>query len=92
VQKANQENLTSAINVALLLLPETFTEQDLYATIAGISYMGDPRMSVGGDDPQKIQNMIKIPAARLSKALSPFAKRHTQHIERRLSAGQNRYC
>lgn len=59
VQKANQVNLSSAIKLALLLLPETFAEQDLYATIAGISYLGDPRMSVGGDDPRKVQNMIE---------------------------------
>ena len=59
VQKANQVNLPSAIKLALLLLPETFDEQDLYATIAGMSYLGDPRMLVGGDDPRKVQNMIE---------------------------------
>ncbi|GKZ32273.1 mitochondrial translocator assembly and maintenance protein 41 [Aspergillus brasiliensis] len=59
VQEGNQANLSSAVNVALLLLPETFVERDLYATIAGISYLGDPRMSVGGDDPRKVQNMIE---------------------------------
>jgi translocator assembly and maintenance protein 41 len=72
VQKANQANLTSAMNVALLLLPETFTEQDLYATIAGISYMGNPQMSVGGDDPQKIQNMIKYQVQDFQRLYHPL--------------------
>ena len=44
VRLANQINLLSALRTALLLLPPTFTEQELYATIAGISYLGDPRM------------------------------------------------
>jgi translocator assembly and maintenance protein 41 len=74
VQQANQSNLASAINVALLLLPETFTEHDLYATIAGISYTGDPRMSVGGDDPQKIQNMIRYQLQDFRRLYRPLLK------------------
>lgn len=58
VRLANQVNLISAVRTALLLLPPNFTEQDLYATIAGISYMGDPRMSIGGDDPRKVLNIV----------------------------------
>ncbi|KAE8322571.1 MMP37-like protein [Aspergillus sergii] len=74
VQEANQANLLSAINVALLLLPETFTEQELYTTIAGISYLGDPRMSVGGDNPQKVQNMIKHQLDDFRKLYNPLLK------------------
>ena len=40
VRLANQVNLVSALRTALLLLPEEFTEYDLYSTIAGLSYMG----------------------------------------------------
>ncbi|KAL6246691.1 Mitochondrial translocator assembly and maintenance protein 41 [Rhinocladiella similis] len=59
VRLANQVNLIAAVRTALLLLPANFTERELYGTIAGISYMGDPRMSIGGDDPRKVENIVK---------------------------------
>ncbi|PYH35362.1 Mmp37-domain-containing protein [Aspergillus neoniger CBS 115656] len=59
IRQADQVKISSAIKVALLLLPETFDERDLHVTIAGISYLGDPRMSFGGDDPRKVQNVIE---------------------------------
>ncbi|KEF60795.1 uncharacterized protein A1O9_02357 [Exophiala aquamarina CBS 119918] len=58
VRLANQVNLIAAVRTALLLLPPNFTEKELYSTIAGISYMGDPRMSIGGDDPRKVNNIV----------------------------------
>lgn len=59
VRLANQVNLLSALRVALLLLPEEFTEFELYTTIAGISYMGDLRMSLPAEDPGKVKNIVK---------------------------------
>lgn len=56
---ANQHNLYSAVRTALLLLPATFTEQELYKTITGISYLGDPRMSLGGENLNKVANIVK---------------------------------
>ncbi|KAI5303392.1 histidinol-phosphate transaminase [Ascosphaera pollenicola] len=58
VRLANQMNLLSAVRVALLLLPQTFTEQQLYSTIAGISYLGDPRMALAGENPDKVNNIV----------------------------------
>lgn len=58
VRLANQVNLISAVRTALLLLPSDFTEEQLYSTIAGISYMGDPRMSLPAEDPQKVLNIV----------------------------------
>ncbi len=58
IQVANQINLISALRTALLLLPPTFTEQELYGTIAGLSYMGDPRMALPTEDPAKVQNIV----------------------------------
>lgn len=54
VRLAQQVNLSSALRVALLLLPETFTEVELYTRIASLSYTGDFRMSVpGGENANK---------------------------------------
>lgn len=58
VRLANQMNLLSALRTALLLLPEKFTEQELYNTIAGISYLGDPRMTLPTENPQKVSNIV----------------------------------
>lgn len=58
VRLANQMNLLSALRTALLLLPERFTELELYNTIAGISYLGDPRMTLPTENPQKVSNIV----------------------------------
>ncbi|KAH8084219.1 Mmp37-domain-containing protein, partial [Filobasidium floriforme] len=56
---AAQVNLTSALRVALLQLPETFTERELWEQVAGISYSGDPRMSIpGAENPHKVKNIV----------------------------------
>ncbi|KAF7859569.1 hypothetical protein EAF04_008650 [Stromatinia cepivora] len=58
VRLANQVNLISALRTALLLLPPEFTEQELYGTIANISYLGDPRMVLPTEDPSKVANIV----------------------------------
>lgn len=59
VRLAQQVNLTSALRVALLLLPEHFDEVELYTRIASISYTGDFRMSVpGGENADKVRNIV----------------------------------
>lgn len=58
VRLANQVNLTEAVRVALLTLPENFTEQEFYMRVAGISYKGDFRMTVG-ENPNKVKNIVK---------------------------------
>lgn len=59
VRLAQQVNLASALRVALLLLPERFSEVQLYTQIASISYMGDFRMSVpGGENANKVRNIV----------------------------------
>lgn len=59
VEFANQYNLHSALTLALLLAPSRFDETYLYETIALISYMGDPRMAMGGENPKKVQNIVR---------------------------------
>ncbi|KAI2624409.1 mitochondrial matrix Mmp37 [Hypoxylon sp. NC1633] len=58
VRLANQINLLSALRTALLLLPPTFTEHELYSMIAGISYLGDPRMAFPTENPKKVSNIV----------------------------------
>lgn len=72
VRLANQVNLISAVRTALLLLGDEFTERELYSTIAGISYMGDPRMSVGGDDPRKVNNIVSNQISNFRRLYAPL--------------------
>jgi len=58
IRVANQRNLLSAVRCSLLLLPQIFTERELYSTIAGLSYQGDPRMTYGSENPKKINNIV----------------------------------
>ncbi|OCK84093.1 mitochondrial matrix Mmp37 [Lepidopterella palustris CBS 459.81] len=58
IRVANQRNLLAAVRCSLLLLPPTFTERQLYTTIASLSYQGDPRMSLGSENPNKVTNII----------------------------------
>lgn len=50
-------NLQSALHAALLLLHERFTEEELFMTIAGLSYHGDFRMTFG-EDRHKIAKLV----------------------------------
>ena len=40
ITAAVKNNLESAIHASLLLLPDTFTELQLFITVAGLSYSG----------------------------------------------------
>ena len=72
VRLANQMNLLSALRVALLLLPERFSEFELYSTIAGISYMGDLRMVLPAEDPGKVRNIVSGQMAHFRRLYAPL--------------------
>lgn len=72
VRLANQVNLLSAIRTALLLLPPDFTESQLYSTIAGISYMGDPRMSLPAENPKKVANIVSGQISNFRRLYAPL--------------------
>lgn len=72
VRLANQMNLLSAVRVALLLLPSEFSEHELYSTIAGISYMGDPRMALAAENPQKVNNIVSSQITNFRRLYAPL--------------------
>ncbi|KAJ3274921.1 Mitochondrial translocator assembly and maintenance protein 41 [Terramyces sp. JEL0728] len=57
VKLASKQNLENAVRVALLMMPERFTEEDLFLKIAGLSYRGDFRM-LFGENPHKVYNIV----------------------------------
>ncbi|PWW74556.1 Mmp37-domain-containing protein [Tuber magnatum] len=74
VRLVNQHNLLSAIRTALLLLPAKFTEHDLYTTIAGISYTGDPRMKLYSENPHKVNNIVRNQLPHFRRLYSPLVE------------------
>lgn len=72
VRLANQVNLLSALRTALLLLPPKFTEEELYGTIASISYMGDPRMALPTEDKSKVANIVGNNLPHFRRLYSPL--------------------
>ncbi|KAK8847438.1 hypothetical protein IAR55_005296 [Kwoniella newhampshirensis] len=75
--RALESNLHSALCVSLILSSPSFTEDELWETIAGLSYSGDPRMSVpGAENPEKVKNIVKGKGARqgFREMYGPFLK------------------
>ena len=57
IERAQQANLDHALDAARLMLPESFSERDLYRAAAGLSYLGDYRMQFG-ENPHKVRNIV----------------------------------
>ena len=72
VSLASQVNLMAVVRTALLLLPPKFTEEDLYKTITGISYLGDPRMTLGAENLNKVENIVKYQMTNFRRLYGPL--------------------
>ncbi|KAH9854638.1 Mmp37-domain-containing protein [Lenzites betulinus] len=59
VRLTQQVNLTSAVRTALLTLPASFSERELFARIAGFSYGGDVRMLLPAENRGKVGNIVR---------------------------------
>lgn len=69
----NQYNLKNAVSLGLFLIKSTeFSEIELYETIAKISYMGDPRMLIGGENPNKARNIVGKQFENFQKLYNPL--------------------
>lgn len=68
IMTASRLNRTYASKAAMLLLPSRFSEIQLYTTIAGLSYIGDHRMSFGAENLNKIDNIV-LPNTKLFRSL-----------------------
>lgn len=64
----NQFNLKNAMTLLVIMLgtqqlklaiPKQFSERQLYEQITRLSYLGDFRMKVGGENPNKIKNIVE---------------------------------
>lgn len=80
---ARKNNLDAAFTMALLLLPECFSLQDLYIKICGVSYIGDVRMGFA-EDSRKTDRIAKGSAAGLAQMYNkrlqgPLADRAKLH-------------
>lgn len=75
IQKGIDRNLHHALNTALLLLPHTFSLEQLFVSIAGLSYLGDFRMSFG-ENPRKVHNIVAGNMAGFVELYGPLMDRH----------------
>ncbi|XP_063283640.1 phosphatidate cytidylyltransferase, mitochondrial [Pelobates fuscus] len=79
LRTALNANLKSALTAAFLMLPESFTEEELYLQIAGLSYSGDFRMIIG-EDKAKVLNIVRPNVAHFQKLFSNILQECSQAV------------
>lgn len=95
VQTLNQFNLMNAMAVSLLIAGNSraqvpiVSERELYEIITSLSYMGDPRMRIGVENPNKVKNIVSKQYLRFSQLYHPIIQYfmdekilHKSHVTR----------
>jgi hypothetical protein len=76
IVSAARSNLRAAFCAALLTLPAAFTDRELFAAIAALSYAGDVRFRLGLENPNKVANLVAPHVAAFRALYYPFIARH----------------
>ncbi|GFY80427.1 hypothetical protein Acr_01g0002360 [Actinidia rufa] len=85
----NSVNLRAATSAALLLSPSKFSEENLYAKICSLSYMGDLRM-LFAEDKNKVNKIAKGQFKLFQTMYKPFLEEYaTKDLLRFSSSGGN---
>ncbi|KAL2493984.1 Mitochondrial matrix Mmp37 [Forsythia ovata] len=89
IENLNCVNLKAATSAALLLLPSKFSEEELYATICSLSYMGDLRM-LFAEDRNKVKKIVQGQFNLFQTMYKPFLEEYAAKDLLRLSlSGDN---
>ncbi|CAK9435275.1 uncharacterized protein LODBEIA_P57600 [Lodderomyces beijingensis] len=73
VKFLNQYNLKNAMTIAIFLIQSNqFSERELYEQITSLSYLGDFRMYVGGENPNKVRNIVSKQFHHFRKLYQPI--------------------
>ncbi|KAL3833823.1 hypothetical protein ACJIZ3_008559 [Penstemon smallii] len=85
IEKLNSVNLKAATSAALLLLPSKFSEEELYAKICSLSYMGDLRM-LFAEDKNKVKKIVQGQFKLFQKVYKPLLEEFAAQDLFRLSS------
>lgn len=76
-----QVNLTNAIRLAIAMQNrEKLTKHDLFLSIASLSYLGDPRVKLRGEDPNKVRNIVDNQYDQFDKLYSPVISQYLSQM------------
>ncbi|KAL1537536.1 phosphatidate cytidylyltransferase, mitochondrial-like isoform X2 [Salvia divinorum] len=90
IEKLNSVNVKAAAAAALLLLPSKFSEEELYAKICSLSYMGDLRM-LFAEDRNKVRKIVQGQFELFQQMYNPFIEEFAaQDLLRMSSSGDQK--
>ncbi|XP_059656922.1 uncharacterized protein LOC132303589 isoform X2 [Cornus florida] len=85
ISNVNSVNLRAATSAALLLLPSKFNEEDIYAKICSLSYMGDLRM-LFAEDKNKVKKIVQGQFGLFQTMYRPYLEEHATNDFLRFSS------